>query len=55
MTREQFKEADECVSLLNKCREHLDNVMYNGPEITNSELIKLRRIYDKICSALDEW
>ena len=55
MTKEQIHEADKCVSLLNECREHLDNAMYRMGGITDEEYAKLRRVYDHICKALDEY
>lgn len=54
MTTQQILELEKCISLLNNCREHLDNLMYRGAKLNDSDYSKMRRIYDKICSALDE-
>lgn len=55
MTIEQINEIDACIPLLNKCREHINKVLFGGLNLSDSELSKLRRIYDKICSVLDEY
>ena len=55
LSREQILEIDKANLALKDARTHLDNAMYRLGNMPDEEYNKVRKAYDCICRALDEF